>query len=787
MLLAGRVTGQQRGQSTLRPLPTPAQLRWQDAGLGVLVSYDLHTFGDGRYVQRQARVTPIDDVDRFAPQQLDTDQWIRAVKAAGARFAILTASHESGFRLWQSDANPYCLKAVRWGDGARDIVGEFHASCEKYDVLPGIYLGTRWNAQLGVYDFRVTERSTITQADYNRLIEREIEEICTRYGDWFEFWFDGGAHGPDEGGPDVLSIVERHQPDAVFYHNLQRADARWGGSESGTVAYPCWATFPYPVTGAGESARRDIAANGFALLKRGDPDGAYWLPAMSDAPLRGHGGHEWFWEPDDERLLQPLDALVDMYCRSVGHNSTLILGVTPDTRGLLPDADVARLREFGAEIERMFGTPLAQAVDRHGDVVELPLPARAFDTVVMQEDIADGERVRRYELRLQSGGEWRTIGAGTCVGHQRIQRFDEPLRGSALRLVVVEATGEARIRLLAAHATRATPVDVTQFADSWRFVGPAVREPDYNVWGSSPIDGPDGRVHLFVSRWPVAAKFDPGWRTHSEIARYVADRAEGPFSLAEVVVRGDGEGWDGFGAHNPTVSRCGAGYLLHYIANDGLESHPANQRIGALYAEHLEGPWRAYGPQPVLSPLDGGFNHNSGNGVNNPAYLELPDGRALLYFKTTDTRSDRAHHAVMGVAIAARPGASYRVHQEPVTQNDRTIEDGYAFLLGDRIALLTTDNHGLLEKGGGLLWLSRDGVTFDPTPLPGFHRFARYLADPPAAARTHYGAGWKFERPQLLLRGGRPAYLYVASGTSLSGSDGTCSYVLRFEPQSSDR
>ena len=54
-----------------------------------------------------------------------------------------------------------------------------------------------------------------------------------RYGDWFEFWFDGGAHGPEQGGPDVLSVVERHQPEAVFYHNLQRADARWGGSESG--------------------------------------------------------------------------------------------------------------------------------------------------------------------------------------------------------------------------------------------------------------------------------------------------------------------------------------------------------------------------------------------------------------------------------------------------------------------------------------------------------------------------------------------------------------------------
>ena len=70
----------------------------------------------------------------------------------------------------------------------------------------------------------------------------------------------------------------------MFYHNLERADARWGGSESGTVPYPCWATFPYPSTGAGESARTEIAKDQFALLKTGDPNGKYWMPAMSDAP-----------------------------------------------------------------------------------------------------------------------------------------------------------------------------------------------------------------------------------------------------------------------------------------------------------------------------------------------------------------------------------------------------------------------------------------------------------------------------------------------------------------------
>lgn len=319
-------------------------------------------------------------------------------------------------------------------------------SCTK----PGIYLGTRWNAQLGVYDFKVTERSQISQPAYNRLIEDEVKEICTQYGPWFEFWFDGGAHGPEQGGPDVLSLVEKHQPQAVFYHNLQRADARWGGSESGTVPYPCWGTFPYHCTGAGESAGRDISKNNFALLKHGDPNGTFWMPAMSDAPLRGHGGHEWFWEPGDEGLIYPLDELVDMYCRSVGHNSTLILGITPDTDGLLPEADVRRLQALGRAIRKLFSRPLAQtAGSGHELVLRFPEDWE-FDAVVIQEDIQYGERVREYDLEILLGDHWQPLATGTCIGHKRIHRMPAQ-RAGALKLTLKRATATPLIKQLAVY------------------------------------------------------------------------------------------------------------------------------------------------------------------------------------------------------------------------------------------------------------------------------------------------------------------------------------------------
>ncbi|MEN8128550.1 MAG: alpha-L-fucosidase, partial [Planctomycetota bacterium] len=330
-------------------MPAPAQLAWQEAELGVVFHYDLHIFDDKHYHQPKNRVTPYADVNIFNPTELDTDQWVRTAKEMGACFAIFTASHETGFRMWQSDANPYSLKSVKWGNGKRDIVSEFIASCKKYDIQPGIYMGTRWNSHLGIYDFRVTKRSTITQEAYNAMIEAEVKEICTRYGDLFELWFDGGAYGPKDGGPDVLHVFEKYQPNCLFYHNYQRADARWGGSESGTVPYPCWVTLPF--ADGYEGHKKESHAKGFHLLKHGDPDAKYWCPAMSDAPLRSH---EWFWDEGDDSKIKPLKKLVNMYYGSVGRNSALIVGLTPDKRGLMPDADVNRCREFGQAIKKNF-------------------------------------------------------------------------------------------------------------------------------------------------------------------------------------------------------------------------------------------------------------------------------------------------------------------------------------------------------------------------------------------------------------------------------------------------
>lgn len=428
------------------PIPTQAQLNWQNAELVAVFHYDLHVHDGKKYNQRENRITPIEDINIFNPKKLDTDQWVKSAKAAGCKIAILTATHETGFALYQSDVNPYCLKALKWRNGKGDIVKDFVESCRKFDVMPGIYIGIRWNSFYGIHDFMVDGEGKFAenrQKHYNRICEGMTDELMSRYGDLAIVWYDGGAHGPEQGGPDVLTVFEKHQKNCIFYHNMQRADIRWGGSESGTVPYPCWGTFPFHYSHSTNT--EVIFKNNFQLLKTGDPNGDNYMPAMSDAPLRGYNGrHEWFWEPGDEAHIFPLENLMNMYYKSVGHNTSLILGLTPNADGLMPEEDVKRLIEWGDEIKRRFSDPLATC-SGEGEKFMLKLQGyQNINQIVVAEDISKGERVRKFALEGKTKKGWQTIFEGSCIGHKFIHLFEE-MEVNAVRLKIDESKGEPQI------------------------------------------------------------------------------------------------------------------------------------------------------------------------------------------------------------------------------------------------------------------------------------------------------------------------------------------------------
>jgi alpha-L-fucosidase len=408
-------------------VPTPDQTAWQDLEIGMFVHFAPNTWQDREYDDLS---TPLSAIN---PAQLDTDQWVECALGLGAKYIVFVAKHVGGFCMWQTETTSYGIRNTPWRNGKGDVMADLSQSCRKRGLKLGIYLSPR-DDKFGAGTGGQCKTPEM-QTAYNALYRRQLTELLTRYGEMVEIWFDGSLVTP------VGDILKERAPHATIFQGAF-ATIRWVGNEDGFAPYPAW-----------DAVSKSDAESGVATAMHGDPNESVWLPIEADVSIRRPN---WFWSTQNERNLLSLDQLLEIYYRSVGHGTQLLINIPADRRGLLPDADGARAREFSEEIRRRFGRSVAEA---HGSgeslTLSLPSPAR-IDHVVLQEDCSAGQRVRAYRLEARAQGNWQTLGTGTAIGHKRIQPVT-PTVVDAVRLIATESVGQAAIRRLAAFNTGATP------------------------------------------------------------------------------------------------------------------------------------------------------------------------------------------------------------------------------------------------------------------------------------------------------------------------------------------
>jgi alpha-L-fucosidase len=408
------------------PRPSTSQLAWQRDELALFFHFGVNTFTDREW--GDGRESP----SIFAPANLDTRQWARAARSAGARSMILTAKHHDGFCLWPTRTTEHSVARSPWKGGRGDVVREFVDACRDEGMRPGLYLSP-WDRNNPSYG---------NSEKYNDLYCDQLTELLTRYGQIAEVWFDG-ANGEGPNGkrqvydwPRVFSLVRRLQPGAVMFSDAG-PDVRWCGNESGTAGDPNWSmvdpdAVPYP------------GADGPGItnaLQHGSPTGSVWRPAECDVSIRPG----WFSHPADDAKLRSVDNLVGLYFSSVGRNGKLLLNVPPMRNGLLHAVDVARLTGFRQQLTSMFERDLAREakstwrVDGRTAIAEFTLPRSSSVTIVrLEEDITRGQRVSNYSVWGEVGGEWKALSRGTTIGYAKLDRF-LPAQTAKLRVAIEDS------------------------------------------------------------------------------------------------------------------------------------------------------------------------------------------------------------------------------------------------------------------------------------------------------------------------------------------------------------
>jgi alpha-L-fucosidase len=500
-------------------IPTEDQYNYKKLEFTCFVHFGPNTFtrmewGSGK-----------EDPKIFNLQNLDTDQWCRAMKEAGMKLVVITAKHHDGFVLWQSRYTKHGVMSSPFRDGKGDIMKDLSASCKKYGIKLGVYLSPADLYQIeskdGLYgnlskytlrtiprpvEGRPFENKTTFQFevdDYNEYFVNQLFELLTEYGPIHEVWFDG-AHPKRKGGQTYnyaawRELIRTLVPNAVIFG---REDVRWCGNESGKTRDSEWDIIPFDEDPnvmvkfsdlTGELGSREHLYNGNYL---------HFIPAETNTSIR----EGWFYRDETDQKVRNADDVFDMYERSVGGNSTFLLNIPPNREGLFSAEDVSVLEEVGKRIRETYGINLLERatgprevldMDEYSYVpgfengtaeivIELP-EATTLNRFVLQEAISThGQRIEEHALDVWLDETWKEIANGTTVGYKKILRFPTVVTDK-FRVRILKSRLEPTISNVSAHFYKSQPPQIQISRDKDGMVTLKPKQHQFK-WKSHGID-----------------------------------------------------------------------------------------------------------------------------------------------------------------------------------------------------------------------------------------------------------------------------------------------------------
>lgn len=434
--------------------PNYRQLAMYEVGKKAFFHFGVNTFsnlewGDGS-----------ENPEIFNPTETDVRSWIRGVKAAGFKMAILTAKHHDGFCLWPSKYTEHSIKNSPYKGGKGDIVKEFTDACREYNLKIGIYVSP-WDRNAPYWG----------TAEYTHYYVNQLTEILTQYGKIDEIWWDGAGSVNAEYDYGLWAYtVRKYQPDAVIFCSMGAAayaEQRWVGNEAGYAGETHYASVNYSM----------IRTETVADLNCGIIGGDMYVPAEVDVSIRPG----WFYHKEQDEKVKSSRTLDDIWFKSVGRNAMMLLNFPPDRRGLIVDTDIRNAVESNRRINKMLsvnyadnaslfadstycdGTQIENAILEDKDlffatnegknkaVIDIALDTDcSYNVLMLGEKIELGERITAFKLEAIDGENTVTVTEGTSVGYLKASRFKE-CSYRRLRLTLEGIQAPITLRHLALH------------------------------------------------------------------------------------------------------------------------------------------------------------------------------------------------------------------------------------------------------------------------------------------------------------------------------------------------
>lgn len=279
----------------------------------------------------------------FYPASFDADEWVKAIKDAGAKYICFTTRHHDGFSMYDTAASEYNI--VDATPFKRDILKELSEACQKHGIKLHLYYS---HIDWGRDDYPQGRTGRTTGVDfvnndwphYYDFMNTQLTELLTNYGPIRCIWFDGWWDHDEDTTPFDWELEKQY----ALVHSLQ----------PGVLIGNNHHQVPFE----GEDIQifeRDIPGQNTEGLSGQDIS---HLPLETCNTMNGM----WGYKVKDTNY-KDTRTLIQYLVKTAGMGANLLLNIGPRPDGKLPDQSMDRLKEMGewmrANGETIYGTVAA--------------------------------------------------------------------------------------------------------------------------------------------------------------------------------------------------------------------------------------------------------------------------------------------------------------------------------------------------------------------------------------------------------------------------------------------
>lgn len=288
------------------------------------------------------------------PKRCDMKEWAALAKEAGMKYAVLTTKHHEGFALWDTQYSDFKTTNT---ECKRDFVREYVDAFREAGLKVGFYFslldwqhpdypayGDRYHADRNHEEFKGREHNWDRYLEY---MHGQVRELMTNYGKidllWFDFSYDNHI-GSDWKGEELLAMIRELQPDIVINGRLEANGESYGSIMTDE-----------PSIFTGDFACPEMIIPPYGLRT---PSGRA-IPWEACFTLNNN----WGYTPTDKHYKSSAQ-IIKKLVECVSKNGNMIINVSPDPKGEIPEEQKKILREVGVWMkknsESIYGCGMAE-------------------------------------------------------------------------------------------------------------------------------------------------------------------------------------------------------------------------------------------------------------------------------------------------------------------------------------------------------------------------------------------------------------------------------------------